>query len=317
MGKLDELRRTASGNADESMGVGRAPIHGVSPAAPRPVPGRMQGLVRSRDAAEIAVDRIAPDPAQPREDFDPEALERLADSLRTRGQLQPIRVRWDDATDRYVLIMGERRWRAARMAGLASLSCVIADAPASEGELLALQLIENALREDLRPIEQARAFRTLMDCNGWSARELARELAIAQPNVVRALALLDLPEAVREQVERGTLAPSVAYEVSKLDDPDAQRAMAERVVAEGLTRDGAAEAVRTATTRSGRKVAAGKGRGAGKARSRRPIVRSVRTSLGKVTVELKKGLGADSVPAALREATRTVEGGPVGDQAAA
>ena len=108
------------------------------------------------------------------------------------------------------------------MASLASMSCVIADAPATEGELLAIQLVENALREDLRPLEQAKAYRTLIERNGWSARQVARELAIDHTNVIRALALLDLPETVQARVEQGTLPPATAYEVSKIADPTEQ-----------------------------------------------------------------------------------------------
>jgi ParB family chromosome partitioning protein len=157
------------------------------------------------------VDRIAADPDQPREEFDPEALQRLADSLRAKGQLQPIRVRWDEGRGAYIIICGERRWRAATMAGLETLHCVIVEGTVEPVELLAIQLVENALREDLRPVEQARAYRTLMDQKGWSTRQLAAELAVTQPQVVRTLALLDLPAVVQEAVEQGTLAPGTAY----------------------------------------------------------------------------------------------------------
>jgi len=204
----------------------------------------MQGVVRSKDAAEIPVDRIVADPHQPRDEFEPEALERLAESLRTRGQLQPIRVRWDEGRGSYVIICGERRWRAATMAGLETLQCVVVEGPIDPAELLAIQLVENALREDLRPVEQARAYRTLMDQKGWSTRQIARELAVAQPQVVRALALLDLPEGVQEAVEQGALAPGTAYEVSKLDDARDQVEVAARVVEGRLTREQAIEAVK-------------------------------------------------------------------------
>jgi ParB family chromosome partitioning protein len=219
------------------------------------LPTALEGVSRSKDVAQIRLDRIAPDPGQPRDDFDDESLHRLAGSLKSRGQLQPIRVRWDEARDRYVIVCGERRWRAAGIAGLPSISCVIVDGPLSATDLLAIQLVENALREDLKPIEQAKAFRTLMDANGWSTRQLARELSLAQPQVVRALALLNLPEAVRTQVEQGALAPATAYEIGKLDAPDDQTDLAERAVAEGLTRQEAVEAVRerkTAPSRSSR-----------------------------------------------------------------
>jgi ParB family chromosome partitioning protein len=221
----------------------------------------MAGVARSKTALEIPLDRIEPDPDQPREEFDQEALARLADSLRSRGQLQPIRVRWDEGRGAYVIVVGERRWRAARMAGLPTLTCVVAEGAADAGELLALQLIENCVREDLQPIEQARAYRTLMERTGWSGNRLAQELGIAQSSVVHALALLDLPTDIQEHVERGTLSPSTAYEISKAPDPDAQAAIAERVVSEGLSRAEAVEAVRKVAGKA-------KGRGASKGKAK-------------------------------------------------
>jgi ParB family chromosome partitioning protein len=313
MGKLDDLRRKAVGNIDESMGAGRpAPgaMHGVSaPAsAVRAVPARLQGLVRSQNAAEIPVAKIIPDPDQPREEFDEAGLERLADSLRTRGQLQPVRVRWDEASGVYVLVCGERRWRAANLAGLTTLSCVIHDGPVEAGELLALQLIENCVREDLRPVEQARAFRTLMDSNGWSGNQLAKALGIPQPSVVRALALLELPAPVQEKVEQGALAPATAYEISKVADSAHQQALAELVVEGGMTRSETIEAVRRAAPR------AAKG---GAAKPKKPTVRVVRTSAAKVTVEFRKAVSDAEVVAALREALARLEAEAGESQAAA
>jgi ParB family transcriptional regulator, chromosome partitioning protein len=235
MGKLDELLQTTGANIDESMGAGRR-RPGVMHSATPSVPDRLAGISRSKDAAEIPTAKIDRDPDQPREEFDEESLARLAESLKARGQLQPIRVRWDEGRGVYVIVCGERRWRAARMAELSTMSCVIVDRPIEAGELLAIQLIENCLREDLRPIEQAKAYRSLMQANGWSGNQLARELSINQSNVARALALLDLPELVQAKVEQGALTPSVAYEVSKLDDPEQQREVAEKAVAEKLTR---------------------------------------------------------------------------------
>jgi ParB family chromosome partitioning protein len=259
MRKMDQLRRSSAGNVAESMGAGLE--LGIAPGTstgvgvgvgvgPRALPSALQGVVRSKDVAQIRIDRIVPDPDQPREEFDAEGLDRLAESLKTRGQLQPIRVRWDEPRDRYTIICGERRWRAAERAGLPSLSCVIVEGPLSSTDLLAIQLVENALREDLKPIEQARAFRQLMDANEWSTRQLARELSLAQPQVVRTLALLNLPEAVQSQVEQGALAPATAYEIGKLDDSEAQTALAERVVSEKLTRQEAVEAVRAEASES-------------------------------------------------------------------
>ena len=320
MSKLDELRRTSLGNVDESMGGGRSArpsIPGVSPALPRAVPSKLQGVTRSGNAAEIPVERIGPDDDQPREEFDEAALDRLAESLRSKGQLQPIRVRWSEERGQYVIICGERRWRAATRAGLATMTCIISDGPISPGELLALQCVENLLREDLTDMEQARAFRTLMDSNGWSTHQLAKELGIVQPSVVRALALLKLPEAIQEQVEQGGLSPATAYEVSKLEDPAEQAEVAARVVAEGLTRAETVEAVRQAAGKARPVGSKAKGRGAIKARPKRPTIRTFKLSSAKVTVEFKRAVELSEVEVALAEALAKVREELGGDQAAA
>jgi ParB family transcriptional regulator, chromosome partitioning protein len=247
MGKLEELRNAHSGTVGASFGTGfaagKSPA-GMSLADARPVPPREQGVVRSKHAVDIQIDRILPDSDQPREEFDPDGLARLAESLKTRGQLQPIRVRWDEGRGVYIIIMGERRWRAAVQAGLATMSCVIHEKPIESGEQLALQLIENALREDLRPIEQAKAYRRLLDLNGWTGTQLARELAITQSSITRALALLELPGSLQEKVDDGELAPRTAYEIGKLADPAEQVALAEQVAADKLTGDQIAEVVK-------------------------------------------------------------------------
>jgi ParB family chromosome partitioning protein len=323
MSKLDELMKSSRAVAAESMGAPRpSPVHGAAPApATAPagqVPERLRGIVRSKNAAEIPVDRIGPDPDQPREEFDDEALDRLAESLRAKGQLQPIRVRWEEGRGHYVIICGERRWRAAQRAGIEAMSCVIVEGPLGPGELLALQLIENCVREDLRPIEQARAFRALIDRNGWSARQVARELGVDPSGVVRALALLELPSEVRDQVERGALPPATAYEVSKLEDPEAQAEVAARVVAGGLSRAEAVRAVRKAAGAPGPKGAKGQG-----AKARKATARVIRTSTGSrvtvETVENRRGLDDDAVLAALLDAVAQLRGesGHGGDQAAA
>jgi ParB family chromosome partitioning protein len=251
MGKLDDLLKAGGSNVAESMGASRAsgPPPGMDPMMARRMPSRLEGVLRDKDAARINIDRIVRDPRQPREDFDEESLRRLADSLEQRGQLQPIRVRWDEGQGKYVILVGERRWRAAHMAGLTSLSCIIVEGELTEAERLSIQLVENALREDLKPVEQARAYRTLMEAHAWSGNQLARELHIAQASVAKALALLELPASVQDHIDRGELAASVAYEVSKLPDPEQQLELAEAAVAEKLTRSEVAEAVKAVRAR--------------------------------------------------------------------
>jgi ParB family chromosome partitioning protein len=247
MGKLDELIKAHGANISDSFGTGHAAAGlppGLSLAQAQRVPARDQGVTRSKHTVEIPVDRIQPDPDQPREDFEPEALGRLAESLRTKGQLQPIRVRWDEGCEKYIIIIGERRWRAASIAQLATLSCIVNQGPIEPGELLALQLVENAVREDLKPIEQAKAYRKLQELYGWSGNQLAKELSVPQPAVVHALSLLKLPDDVQTKVESGELAPRTAYEISKLDDATEQTALAAQVVAQKMTGEQVAATVK-------------------------------------------------------------------------
>jgi len=305
MSKRDELMKGLS-NVRESMGDFAA-VRGAPPVGPRATPPHMVGVVRSKDVSRIALDRIERDPTQPRVEFDAEGLERLAQSLRRRGQLQPIQVRWDAPRERYVIVCGERRWRAAGMAGLDALACVIVEGEMSEPERLAVQLVENALREDLRPIEQARAYRALIEAQGWTVRQLAAELSIHHAQVVRALALLELPGPTQDLVEQGTLSPATAYEAAKAPEPAVRQEILDRAVAEGLSRAEVIEAVREASVRSAR-GGAGTGRGAGKAKAPRKVTsRTLRTSAGKVTVENRRGVEADVLVAALREALDQAE----------
>jgi ParB family transcriptional regulator, chromosome partitioning protein len=314
MSKLEQFRRDAGSNIGESMGGGRAGIGSiprVSVGGPPPKPARLMGTTRSSNASEIEVDRIVADPDQPREEFEPGALARLAESLRTKGQLQPIRVWWNEGQGAYVIIMGERRWRAAMLAGISSLSCVVVDKPATPSELLSLQVIENCLREDLSELEQARAFRTLMDSNGWSTHQLAKELGIAQPNVVRAVSLLKLSAPVQDMVEAGELSASAAYAVSGIGDAEQQAKVVERIVSEGLSRDQTVEVVRQVKAREQSKVKpTSKGRMTpGKPKVKHPTERTIRTTAGlKIVATGRKGFDGATLVQALREALATVEG---------
>jgi ParB family transcriptional regulator, chromosome partitioning protein len=300
MGKMEELMKAAGGNVDESMGAGDSPR--IAPATSA-APARWQGVVKAKDVALIPLGRIVRDESQPREEFDEEALARLAESLKARGQLQPIRVRWDEGRGAYVVVVGERRWRAAGRAGLPSLTCVIVDRPMDPGELLAVQLVENALREDLKPVEQARAYRRLMEANGWSSRQLAAELSVSQAAVVKALALLELPAQVQEAVEQGALAPSIAYEVARLEGPAAQAAMARAATAEGLTRDEVVQAVRA--VKANRPAPAG-----------RPAPVTVELEVASVSVKWKKGSEGMTAAQVLKKALKVLQDRDRDDQAA-
>ena len=284
-------------------------IRGESPAlAPGPrssLDRQAEGRRRLDTACVIRLDRIVPDPNQPRTEFDADALARLAESMKARGQLQPIRVRWDEAIDRYVVVVGERRWRAAKLAGLETLACVVMTGEATPNDLLEDQLVENALREDLKPVEQARAFQSLMKSRGWSQRQLAERLQIGQGTVSRAVALLNLPEEIRTAVDAGEIGPDTAYQLSKVDNAVDQVELARATAKGGLKRDEVK--ARTSTPRKDR----------GGAKGRKVTSRVFRSAAGpKVTVEFKRGLSAELIRAALADALATLDA-EAGGQAAA
>jgi ParB family chromosome partitioning protein len=257
---------------------------------------QFEGRKKLEGAAVIALDRIVPDPDQPRKEFDAEELQQLADSIKTRGQLQPIRVRWDGATDRYVVVVGERRYRASKLAGLETIAAVVVSGEATAEDLLEDQLVENALRSDLKPIEQAMAYRTLMESRGLSQRQLAERLHVSPAAIARQVLLLELPPQIQQEVESGTIAAYTAYQLTKVEDPVEQASMARQAAAGQLSR----EEMKSRTHRP----TAGKGGGA---KAKKPIVRTIRTPLAKVTIELKKGVSADQVLDQLRIAIGLID----------
>lgn len=161
---------------------------------------RLAGCEVVAGAYHIPVDRISPDPEQPRKEFDDFELRSLAESLRLKGQIQPIRVRYVADDDRFLVVCGERRWRAAKLAGLPTLTAIIDDA---DDARLETQLIENLVRAALSPIEEAQAFKALIDKHGWTARALAERVNVHESKVSRALALLELPGDIQQKVDAG------------------------------------------------------------------------------------------------------------------
>ena len=253
----EALQRRFGQNLSESLGVRSGPAsapHSPPPLRPPgdPFPretGPDDGRTRARDAGHMELSRIVPDPEQPRKEFTDEAIERLSASLLKHGQLQPIRVRWNAGLGKWVVISGERRYRAAIRAGLKTVACIFAEEGLTPTEVLQEQIVENLLREDLKPIEQARAYRQLMDLHNWTAKELSGELSVSQGAISKSLSLLTLPEDLQVEVDRGALPATTAYEVAKVADPTAQRDVARRIVAEGLTRTAATEVVRAVSDR--------------------------------------------------------------------
>jgi ParB family transcriptional regulator, chromosome partitioning protein len=181
---------------------------------------------------EIPVASVCVNPRQPRERFDEEALASLTDSVRELGVLQPILVR-QVGTAEYELIAGERRWRAARRAGLASIPAVVRTV--DDRRSLEEALVENLHRQDLNPLEEAAAYQQLVDEHGLTQDEVAQRVGKSRPAVANAIRLFQLPGAVQRLVARGDLSAGHARALLAAPDSDVQERLAARVVAEGLT----------------------------------------------------------------------------------
>jgi ParB/RepB/Spo0J family partition protein len=165
--------------------------------------GQTVGVKPLLAAKVIDIERVVADPTQPRRDFDPDELARLAGSIRDVGQTTPVTVRWDAAQDRYVLIDGERRWRAAQSIGAKTLTALVEGRDLSADRLLEMQVVENALRADLSTLEAGAAYRSLMQSWGCTQEELAARLHISQSKVSRAIAALSLPADVQGRTGSG------------------------------------------------------------------------------------------------------------------
>lgn len=298
MSKLDRLMAEVGGNVDESTDgpARRVVAHSAAPSASP----RMVGVGRSKDTALIDLDRIVPDPDQPRKEFAEGEMEEMVSSLREHGQLQPIRVRWDDGLGKYKILMGERRYRASISAGLASISAVIHEGPLSASEALEIQLVENLARADLRPIELATAIRRLIDEHGMTQLDVARKLGMTQSSVSDSLSLLKLDPEVRSKVDAGVISAHAARSIARVETPEAQREVADLVERSGLTGSETAEVVRRAGP--------GKGRG-GKKPAKTPRPWKFRAPNGaRVTVEYARGQDSTAGEAALAEALARFRG---------
>ena len=181
-------------------------------------------------AQSVPIEFLSVSSLQPRRHFDEDELETLAESLRAYGVLQPLLVRpRPGSAPGYEIVAGERRWRAAQRAGLHELPVVVRDL--GDRDVLEIALVENLQREDLTPIEEARAYQRLIDEFGRTQEEIAREIGRSRPHIANTLRLLKLPEMVRRMLEDGRLSAGHARALLAADDPVA---LAQAVVERGL-----------------------------------------------------------------------------------
>lgn len=227
--------------------------------------------------AEVPVERIRPNPSQPRHRFDPAALEELAASIAEHGVLQPLLVAEDGATG-YILIAGERRLRAAEKAGLAVVPAVIRERLDDQGEL-ALALVENLQRRDLTPLEAAHAFEHLRDAFGLSQEEIAKRVGIDRSTIANALRLLKLEPEIQTLVDEGRIAASHARALLAIAEGAERLGWAQRAAAGAAS---VRDLERAASRRSSGKAAGGR-RAASR---RRPVDPNLRAAEERLSLRL-------------------------------
>jgi ParB family transcriptional regulator, chromosome partitioning protein len=184
------------------------------------------------ELAHVPIDQIHPNPRQPRKRFEHETILALAESIRAQGIIQPVVLR-PRAASGYELVAGERRWRAAREANLQTLPALIRDA--ADRDALLLGLVENVAREELTPIEEARAFAVLVDEFDLSLGDIAERVGASKPAVSNRLRLLELSDDILGMVERGELTEGHARAVLAVPDNEGRRGLARKIVRQGLS----------------------------------------------------------------------------------
>ena len=213
-------------------GVAQRTPDGTGPPGAAGLPAERRGTVSGAYFQELPSTAVTPNPRQPRQVFDEDALDELVDSIREVGLLQPVVVR-EAGPGQYELVMGERRWRAAQRAGLTDIPAIVR--ATTDDDLLRDALMENLHREQLNPLEEAAAYQQLLDDFGATHEELARKIGRSRPHISNTLRLLNLSPAVQRRVAAGVLSAGHARALLSLEDPDAQDHLAHRIVAEGLS----------------------------------------------------------------------------------
>lgn len=193
-------------------------------------------------SSEIAIDQIDVNPRQPRKAFDPAALDELARSIKASGVIQPVVVR-RAAGGRWQLIAGERRWRAARQAGLERIPAVVREA--TDAESLELALVENLLREDLNPMEEAEAYQQVLTEFGWTQEQLAQRIGRDRSSIANTLRLLRLPPPIQDDLRGGRLTMGHAIALLALTGSEDQLKLREEILAHSWSVRATEESVKT------------------------------------------------------------------------
>lgn len=189
------------------------------------------GIEGFGELRKVRLSKIEPDPKQPRKNFDADSLQELADSIKEHGLLEPLDVQQNG--ERYILVNGERRWRAAKLAGLKEVPVIVSEY--DEKKRAIIGLIDNIQREDLNPIEEAEAYQRLIEEYGLKQDEVAKQVSKSRTAITNFLRLLKLSEPVRNMVIAGTLTMGHARALLAVEDPEEQQRLANQIVAENLS----------------------------------------------------------------------------------
>lgn len=189
------------------------------------------GILKEEKYAELDIDRLKPNPLQPRLKFSPESIEELSNSIKESGLLQPIIV--SPEGDSYRIIIGERRWRAAQRIGLKNVPVLIRSIPREQQ--LEASLIENLHREDLNPLEIALAYQKLIQELNYTQEEVGQKVGKDRTSVTNTLRLLRLPKEIQEYLGEGRISMGHARALISLEDPELQRSLCRRIIEEDLT----------------------------------------------------------------------------------
>lgn len=190
-----------------------------------------ENALSGQTVTTLRISEISPGKNQPRKDFEPEALEELADSIRLHGVLQPILVVQEETG--YRIVAGERRWRASRMAGLSEVPVIIKEL--DERSIMEIALIENLQRENLNPIEEAEGYRSLIDIFELSQEEVAQRVGKSRPGISNSLRLLQLPQPLKVGLSQGKLSPGHAKVLLGLSDPQMITTLGSAAMAGGMS----------------------------------------------------------------------------------
>jgi ParB family chromosome partitioning protein len=310
--------------APAGPGAGGAEVDvepGPNPAVTEVDTGPALAPVEGASFAELPVGVIRPNAAQPRQVFDEEAMAELVDSIREVGLLQPIVVRPSGVTtegeELYELVMGERRWRAAQLAGLTTIPAIVRDT--DDTAMLRDALLENLHRSQLNPLEEASAYQQLLDDFGCTHDELATRIGRSRPQISNTIRLLRLSPAVQRKVAAGVLSAGHARSLLSVEDADLQDRLAQRVIAEGISVRGLEELVAVGETGSSgmRRVARAKPTAPGLAELADRLSERLET---RVKVDLGRAKGKVTIEFASLDDLRRIVGimdpRPAGDQPA-